>query len=206
MKLNHRFSNDLNLIETEQIFCNEKIHLQSKILIIGTFNPDDDSYDGNNAATWFYGRKANHFWKYLPMNLTNINLVDSNVDTWKLYCVKNRIVIVDLIKSIRDVEILQNFKDKSLSERIQNDMKNVDIFNFEAAFKNITFDKVIYTRKGWDEKKNKDIPNLIQIKNSVNEILIKNKIVENTSNIYYCPAPWTKRKSTGIEWSEIVKK
>jgi hypothetical protein len=208
--IRHRYIDFLELIENEQTFWGRKILKKNKLLIIGTFNPDEDSCDSPNEATWFYGRYKNNFWDYVPHSLTGNNLHPCNGGTfekWKRFCRGNHIIIVDLIKQIDHKTKLPNFKDKEINDRINPDLSNVTEFNFAKAFKGITFDKVIYTRKTWHPKNNADIGKLIKIKDFVNETLINKKIIGAGDNIiHYCPAPWQKRPSTRQQWQDALNR
>jgi len=207
MPLTHKFIDELNLLEQSQIFCNQKISSKSKILVIGTFNPCDDSCDKPNDATWFYGRQRNWFWKYLPECLTGQNLHPSENQTrenWQKFCIENKIVIVDLVKEIDHDQILEDFKDERLDNRINNRIDNVTIFDFAVAFNNISFEKVIYTRKGWSPAIDNKILKLIQIKCNVNNILLQNNIINNLNQIKYCPAPWQRRQTTQNQWCNAI--
>lgn len=209
MSIKHRFIDELELIENSQQFCDERINPKCKLLIIGTFNPDDNSYEGKdvNDAKWFYGRKKNNFWRYLPECLNSSSLhikEDYSTEDWKLFCIKNKIVIVDLIKEIKNKSKLEDFKDKRLNDRINDSMDNVIVFDFKSAFKNIKFEKVIYSRKGWCSGRDSDISKLIHIKCKVNDILLGNKIINDLNQIKYCPSPWQQRQTTQSQWNEAI--
>ena len=51
-------------------FRKHSINSETKILIIGTFNPDVS----NNEADFFYGRKRNYLWQLLPETLNQKSL------------------------------------------------------------------------------------------------------------------------------------
>ncbi|MEI7595043.1 MAG: hypothetical protein WCK02_04785 [Bacteroidota bacterium] len=206
MKLKHKFLNELELLEEKQEFCGRKIKNKCNILIIGTFNPDNESCLKENEASWFYGRDKSWFWKYLPENIIGTNLHENgSVDVWKNFCREHNIIIVDLIKSFEAQSKLVDFKDSSIDVSINEKSSNTAIFDFNRAFDGITFEKVIYTRKGWEPNKNKDIPCLIKIKDDTNNILLQNGIICSESQIKYCPAPWQKRKSTSLQWEIAIK-
>jgi len=207
MNLKHRFLNELENLEQNQFFCNQKISKENRILIIGTFNPNDESCKKENQAIWFYGRTQNWFWKYLPAALNKESLLNEaglDLNACKEFCKENKIVIVDLLKGINDCEQLDGFNDEKLNERILSDIQNADVFRFEDAFRGVTFEKVIYTRKGWNSVVDKNIEKLIKIKNLVNEVLIKNQLIKDSSQIKYCPAPWQKRQSTKQQWIAAI--
>ena len=160
MAIIHRFFDELVSIENDQLFCNEPIATKSKLLVIGTFNPDNNSCEKINNATWFYGRRQNKFWKYLPPALTGHSLHQSNghvenPQSWKTYCVKNKIVIIDLIKRININDVLPNFGDREVEYKINFDTSNTDYFDINRAFKKIQFEKVIYSLTWSDAKINR---------------------------------------------------
>ncbi len=93
MPCHHRFQEDL--------YPNYKL----KHLFVGTFNPEWNSQNGNNA-NWFYGRRTNSFWRILPtvFGHENMNTVFNrlNPQKWKDYVSENNIGITDMISSILD--------------------------------------------------------------------------------------------------------
>ncbi len=207
MAIQHRFIEELNLLEGSQSFCGQVLEPKNRILVIGTFNPDDDSCLSPNDATWFYGRKRNLFWQYFPNSIIQQSLhcsLNFTVDDWRQFCLKNKIVIVDLIKGIDHDQPLLDFKDSHLDARINQNRSNVTIFDFYQAFKGIKFERVIYSRKGWNPNTEPDILKLITIKNSVNNVLLQNSIVDHADNIKYCPAPWQRRTTTEVQWFNAI--
>ena len=124
MAITHKFINDLNEVEENQSFSREAIDKKSKILFVGTFNPDSESCMKENNATWFYGRNQNKFWRYMPNALTrNLHGLDGNFNLpqdWKDYCVTNKLVIIDLVKSIEVDDVLENFGDRQVDCKINH--------------------------------------------------------------------------------------
>lgn len=103
-------------------------------------NPDDQSCSQPNSAKWFYGRlEKNKFWKYLPYHLTGKSLHPDEGGTgypkvWRDFCIDNRIVIIDLIKSIDVTGILTDFSDYSLESVINSNVKGTHIFNPHCSY------------------------------------------------------------------------
>src|SRR5690349_11668669 len=146
MAITHRFIDDLLALEDNQIFCGRELEGNYQVLVIGTFNPDGNSCEKHNQATWYYGRNQSKFWKYLPTALTGKSLHPSDghhghPQTWKQFCLDNGIVIIDLIKRINVDDILPDFGDREVELKISPDLANTEAFNVDAAFTNITFDK-----------------------------------------------------------------
>lgn len=190
LPITHRYLNELQNIENNQIFCNEPIDRISKVLIIGTFNPSDDSCTKENDAHWFYGRSKSKFWRYFPMALTGNSLHPSDThaghtETWMDYCVKNKIVIIDLIKSIDVDDVLPNFGDRYVDCKINNLLSNVAYFNVRVAFRNITFEKVLYSLT-WSDKQ---IIKMRILRDRVNQTLLETGSIQNESQIKYCLTP-----------------
>jgi hypothetical protein len=204
--LTHRFIDELLTLERDQTFCGQDIVGENRVLIIGTFNPSDEAYpDPTNNAEWFYGRTSkNKFWHYFPNSLTNESLHPSReqnggVESWKEYCRQQRVVIIDMIKTINHPEIITSQKDGELERRILPDLSNVDYFQIEQAFSNCTFDNVLYSL-AWSDKRN--LPKMVRIRDLINEQLIRQNTINSLNQIKYCKAPW--RNDSLISWQNAL--
>jgi len=205
MPLTHRYLNELNLIEEEQVFCGQPINVQSNILIIGTFNPSNNSCLKQNNSTWFYGRNKSNFWRYFPTSLTGVSMhpLDNHIgypNTWKNYCVENKIVIIDLIKEIQSNNLLENFGDKNVNDRISENLANTTYFNINNAFNNIKFNRVIYSLK-WTEFQ---LHKLISIRDIVSNQLINCGCIDNLNQIKYSLTPSRNDQKTIDSWNDGV--
>ena len=84
-----------------------------KYLFVGTFNPEWNNPNGNNA-NWFYGRKTNSFWNIMPrvFNGENLNNITNrnNPEIWKRFCLENKIGISDLVSSISNLNFDSDFE------------------------------------------------------------------------------------------------
>ena len=195
----HKFINDLTAIEQQRSFGGERIAARSNVLVIGTFNPADEGVAGENIATWFYGRtNKNKFWRYFPTACTGESLhprdgAVGHPTSWKDYCIENRIVIVDLIKSIDVPNQFITFKDREIDERIADGFENVDYFDAAAAFGGITFERVLYSLLFRDR-----IPKIKQIRNIINNSLMDVGCIQNQDQIKYCKTP--SRGDAGPSW------
>ena len=203
MPIRHRFISELTEIEEQQIFCGERILQKNKVLIIGTFNPDDQSCIGQNFATWFYGRNQSKFWRYFPIALTGNSLHpnDGNINVpeiWKKYCLENEIIIIDLIKSIKSDEALQNFSDQEVESKINQDLSNTEYFDVKKAFRNVKFERVIYSLRWTDNQ----IQKIRRIRDIVNKELIEIRSIQNLAQIKYCNTP--SRNDAQNSWNEGV--
>ncbi|HMH20783.1 MAG TPA: hypothetical protein VK563_03355 [Puia sp.] len=203
MPIIHRYIDELITIEQRQLFCDKPIAIDCNILVIGTFNPSDESCEKENTATWFYGRKQSKFWKYFPMALTGESLhendgVNGHPQIWKNYCVEHRIVIIDLVKLININDMLPNFGDKAVACKINHDLTNTERFKIDAAFNGITFQKVVYSLKWTDQ----NIPRLLQIRDIVNRELLEDNCIQKNNQIRYCKTP--SRNDAGFSWSEAI--
>lgn len=203
MPIIHRYINELNTIEQQRFFCDSPINIKSDILIIGTFNPSDDSCEKENIAQWFYGRTKSNFWRYFPTALIGQSLhpSDNHVGhphTWKQFCVTNKVVIIDLIKSIESNELLPNFGDKEVESKINQDLANVSYFDISKAFNGVTFEKIIYSLT-WSDNK---IQRLRRIRNLINESLLGNGCIQNNQQIKYCLTP--SRNDAYQSWHDAI--
>jgi hypothetical protein len=207
--LTHRFIDTLVDLEKNQLFLGNRIidkHL--KVLVIGTFNPDFESYpDPSNNAAWFYGRtQKNKFWHYFPMALSRESLHPAygwsgNTDSWKQYCNDNGVVIIDMLKAINNVENLTSQKDSELEYRIKPDLSNVEFFKVSDAFKSCTFEKVLYSL-AWSDARN--LPKLVKIRETINTQLLRQGTIKSLKQIRYCKAPW--RNDSGSSWDDAINK
>lgn len=147
MFIKHKFWDFLDSCEKESLTGS------FSILIVGTFNPEE--IEGfKNGALFFYGRRKNRFWYLLPKMLGKESLhwkenpgksPEELAELWKTFISENRIVIVDLIKSV-EINELKDFEDKTLAGK----ESKLTGFDFRKAFLNTKFDCVIYTRSTWN--------------------------------------------------------
>jgi hypothetical protein len=203
MPINHRYIKELNLLENEKMFCGEPVNSSSKFLIIGTFNPDEDSCLKTNNAEWFYGRKKNNLWRFLPraMGGDSLHLTDYpevTADNWKQFCIDQRIVFIDLIKSIDSDYPLLDFGDNEVEARISENLDNTTVFNIESAFNGITFEKVIYSLS-WSDSK---IKKMKRIRDRVNNSLLNTNCIDDLSQIKYPNSP--ARNNSYETWHNAV--
>jgi len=96
-------------------FLNELIpDWEIEYLFVGTFNPEWDSPNGNNA-NYFYGRSTNDFWYILPQVFGGKNLMDKRFqkETLKDYLKNKKIGLTDIVERIDNVDfnIAQHKKD-----------------------------------------------------------------------------------------------
>ena len=206
MAITHKFYDELIDIENHQTFCGKPINPKSKILFVGTFNPDNESCVKQNNATWFYGRSKSKFWRYMPNALTgnSLHFLDGNIDvpkSWRNYCVQNKLVIIDLVKSIQVDDILENFGDRQVDCKINHGLTNVNRFNARMAFKNITFEKVIYSLSWADNQ----IHRLKKLKIELNKTLLEIGSIENEEHqIKYCLTPSRNDQKTIDSWNNAI--
>lgn len=195
----HKFINDLAAIEEHQTFCGQPIDARSRVLVIGTFNPADDGVDGANVASWFYGRTGRgKFWRYFPTALTGRSLhpkddIEGPPEIWKEYCVKNGVVIIDLIKSIEIRDLFPGFGDREIEQRMEADLANVNYFDVSAAFQGISFERVVYSLLFTDR-----IPKIKQIRDIINTSLLAGGCINHEGQIRYCKTP--SRSNAGPPW------
>ena len=203
MAIVHKFIDDLENLEDHQTFCGQRLNAKNRFLIVGTFNPDDQSCEKQNNARWFYGRVQSKFWKYFPTALTNISLHtrdghNEHPQTWKNYCLENRIVIIDLVKKINIDDKLPDFGDNEVERKINFELSNTESFMIEEAFKGITFDRVLYSLE-WKDKK---IIRLKRIRDLINQKLIRTGCIQNLGQIKYCKTP--SRNDSFDSWNKGV--
>jgi hypothetical protein len=200
--IEHKFIGDLKKLEQEKKFANRSIVGHNKLLIVGTFNPSACMVCKKNNAEWFYGRKANNLWRYIPEAIINKSLKEHKKEDWIKFCNTNKIVIIDLVKAARSNQKLNSFSDKDLESLISRNNSNPIFFDSKQAFNQCKFDYVIFTRKIWDSK----LPMLKKAKEElINNLLQLESINSIESQIIYCPAPWGNFKKRAEEWSNKMR-
>lgn len=139
---NHRFINELiNLEETP-------INGTFNTLVIGTFNSENQ--DGlDNDSLWYYGRCQNEFWYLFPQIHGHQSLHQRDHPDisprqlsiqWRDYCLENRVVIVDIFKSISTH--LTNHSDSVIESPEQ-----YQFFDYQKAFQQAHIRNVLFTWK-----------------------------------------------------------
>lgn len=139
-----------------------------KFLFVGTFNPNWNAIDGNNAD-YFYGRKTNLFWCICPHAFNDNCLIDKGLNEWLLFCNQNQIGLTDIIKEVtnanpqieRHIKLLTSgFQDKNL------DLKEDNKFFFNLEFNTVNINDFITTRQNelkgvfFTRKSHSDIPRI----------------------------------------------
>lgn len=190
MPILHRYIDELNALEINRTFCGEPLTDSYKLLIIGTFNPDDNSCIKANNAEWFYGRKKNNLWRFLPRALGEPSLhvndrPEATEKDLREFCITHKIIIIDLIKCIEVVDPLPDFGDNEVEQRINADLSNTSIFNITKAFEGVKFNRIIYSLS-WSDSKIKKIR---KIRDIVNENLLNIGCIESLNQIKYPNSP-----------------
>lgn len=182
MPCSHRFNEDL--------YPNHKL----KHLFVGTFNPEWNNPNGNNA-NWFYGRRTNSFWNIMPRAFghTDLNNHENrlNPETWKQYCFENSIGLTDMIETILDANEQEhqnqiiNFLDNQLEAF--NNIQLTDIINL--INKNVeTLCGVYLTRYCHTLNENGIFyQRWLEIENLCNQIGIHHSCLVTPSNGYMMP-------------------
>lgn len=77
-------------------FKNHQIQKDTKILVIGSFNPDVPQ----NKADFFYSRSRNYLWQLLPKCFNIDSLKQSSISEKLSFMKKHKIDFIDLISEI----------------------------------------------------------------------------------------------------------
>lgn len=144
-------------------FLNHHINPETKILILGTFNPDTE----NNEADFFYSRSRNYLWRLLPSAFQKSDLKKSSKQEKLSFIEQEKIDFIDLIAEIevedgQEVNYNDDFIDNKITEW-QNIISEIE------KLKNLK--KMCFTRKTF-----KDIPNMETQIEKIQEYCFKNRI------------------------------
>lgn len=148
-----------------------------EFLFIGTFNPEWNAANGNDA-NFFYGRATSLFWCICPHAFNEKCLIDKGKDEWIEFINSKKISLTDIIRCVTNANpgfenhqdlLTKGFEDKNL------DLKDVSknyIFNLEfntphiksvinknkdslkgVFFTRSTFNDIPRIREQWEEIK-----------------------------------------------------
>lgn len=132
MKIKHKFNN-------------HKISNETKILIIGTFNPNVQE----NKATFFYGRSHNFLWSLLPKAFGEESLKSKDIEDKFDFMNNNKIDFIDLISEIK----VENGQENNYSDDYI-DNKVLKWNNLINIIRNNSIREVYFTRKTFSNIKN----------------------------------------------------
>ncbi len=113
-----------------------------RFLFIGTFNPEWDAANANNA-NYFYGRASSLFWCILPHAFKENCLIDKEREEWGAFCVANKIGLTDIISCVTNADqnnqehidlLTLGFKDDNLDKKINRQY----IFNLDFTTQQLT--------------------------------------------------------------------
>ncbi len=168
-------------------FLNYKINPKTKILILGTFNPDTEK----NEADFFYGRSRNYLWKLLPTAFKKPDLKKASKQEKLSFIKQERIDFIDLISEIEVEEGQEsNYDDKFIDSRV---IKWQNIIEEIGKLSNLK--KILLTRKTFT-----DIPKMkIQIE-TIQDYCFKNGIYFKALTT---PARFYNEKKQ-IEWTKFL--
>jgi hypothetical protein len=181
-----------------------------KYLFIGTFNPEWNSKNDNNAE-YFYGRSTNNFWCILPHTFDDNCLIDKSITEWTEYCALKNIGITDIIREITNAEITNNehynlitrgYSDNNLDKRNGNDYIFTIDFNTSIILEIIRRNKKTLQGAYFTRKTDSGIPRIWE-----QWILIKNYCNENNINCNELITPSNYGpgiKKSIIKWKEII--
>ena len=129
-------------------------------LFIGTFNPEWDAENDNNAQ-YFYGRFTNDFWSLLPQTFGDPSLTGKSVTEWIAYCNTRKIGITDLVREITNADkgvpdhyrlITEGYADNNLDKKYGNAYVftihfNTDVIKTIIERNILSLKGVFFTRK-----------------------------------------------------------
>jgi len=179
-------------------------------LFIGTFNPEWNA-ENNNNAEYFYGRSTNNFWCILPHTFNDCCLIDKNITEWTEYCCLKKIGITDIIKEITNADsnnqehynlITRGYSDSNLDKKVGQE------YCFSINFYDIEIIKIIEENKNtlkgvfFTRKTGAGIPRIWQKWCEIKNYCCENEI---SSNELITPSRYGAGIRESIEkWKEII--
>jgi G:T/U-mismatch repair DNA glycosylase len=176
------------MVKIKHKFENHIIQKDTRILIVGTFNPDSSE----NEAEFFYGRSRNFLWQLLPACFDEQSIKNTSVEEKLKFIQKYRIDFVDLIREVHvPSDESNNYFDSFIDRRITKWNEAVDLI-----VKHPSIQKVAITRKTFS-----GIPNMKTKILDVKDYCIKNRIA---FRMLLTPARFYSEKKQK-EWKEFIK-
>lgn len=126
-------------------FRDHTIQPDTKILLVGTFNPDIKG----NCASIFYGREMNDLWDLLPTTFGVDSLKNATLALKWDFCYKQKIDFVDMIEELDNVpktELL-NYEDEYIDGKATNWKDVTGLIQASPSIK-----EVYFTRKTFNSK------------------------------------------------------
>jgi G:T/U-mismatch repair DNA glycosylase len=171
-------------------FAGRKILKDTKILIIGTFNPDTPQ----NTANFFYSRPHNYLWEIIPTAFGSQSLKKAKKDEKEKYIKDKKIDFIDIIEAIEvETDKADNYADDFIDNKI------IKLRNVIAEFRKLKdIKKVGFSRKTFDC----NIPQIKKEKEKIENFCKENRI--------YFQALSTPSRSNNVkkqkEWTDFLIK
>lgn len=127
------------MIHITHRFLDHRIHPNTEVLLIGTFNPETE----RNPAEFFYGRRQNFLWRLLPIARGEKDLKECSPAEKLAFMHRHRIDFTDLIEELC-VESGQeaNYDDTYLDSKVSRWKDIIGLIDSLPYLK-----KVAFTRK-----------------------------------------------------------
>lgn len=129
-------------------FRNHEINEKTKILIVGTFNPDIPE----NDADFFYGRGRNYLWILLPKVFGFDSLKDKSKNEKKEFMNQCNIDFIDLIEEVEiNSESAKNYAkeiygDDFIDDKVKNWKNVIAVLQKNPYIKHVFFTRNTFTK------------------------------------------------------------
>jgi G:T/U-mismatch repair DNA glycosylase len=122
-------------------FADYKIHDDTEVLIIGTFNPATEK----NYANFFYSRDKNFLWQILPESFLEESLKGKEKDDKLRFIEKHKIDFVDLIQEV-EIEDGQeiNYNDSYIDNKVTKWTDIKYLFQNYPMIKKVCFTRISF--------------------------------------------------------------
>jgi len=133
---------DTKLATIKHKFIEHQVCSNTKILIIGTFNPDVNG----NEAEFFYGRNRNYLWNLLPGVFNQKGLKNSALIEKKKFMESYKIDFADLIEEIKiDMGQENNYSDDYIDSKASKWNNIINILKSLRGIKEVYFTRSTFS-------------------------------------------------------------
>lgn len=176
------------MITIEHKFKDHEVDANTKILILGTFNPGIE-----DGPDFFYGRPKNYLWELLPVCFNQTSLKEESLEFKKEFMLKYHIDFADIIHSVVvPVEKANNVSDIYIDNKVKSWKEIKELIDGLKYIEAVYFTRITF----------QGIPNIHQKVKSISQHCI-NREKKIRFSLLETPSRFINAKKQQ-HWSDII--